>query len=84
MTKKITSEIDADEINKARMYRDIGSLQAGSIQFLSEQIHETAVSKGWWDGDRNDGEWCRFNAFRAVRGVRSAQKARSGGRSSRP
>ena len=23
---------------------------------LAEQVHDTAVGKGWWDKDRNDGE----------------------------
>ena len=27
-----------------------------SINDLSQTIHATAVSKGWWDGDRNNGE----------------------------
>jgi hypothetical protein len=23
---------------------------------LADELHSTAVSKGWWDGERNDGE----------------------------
>lgn len=27
-----------------------------SISYLAEEIHNTAKSKGWWEGDRNNGE----------------------------
>jgi len=26
------------------------------FRFLSQIVHRTAMSKGWWDSDRNDGE----------------------------
>lgn len=28
----------------------------GEFDKLSDEIHATAVSKGWWEGDRNKGE----------------------------
>lgn len=27
-----------------------------SFNQLSEEVHQTAISKGWWDTDRNNGE----------------------------
>jgi NTP pyrophosphatase (non-canonical NTP hydrolase) len=27
-----------------------------AFESMSRRVHDTAVAKGWWEGDRNDGE----------------------------
>ncbi len=49
-----------------------------ALQELSAEIHSTAVSKGWWEGDRNDGETiclCHCELSEALQALRKGDPA---------
>lgn len=53
MTKEITDRIDAISDKFDSLSHDFF---VDSWDPIADIIHKTAVEKGWWDGERNDGE----------------------------
>lgn len=46
--------LTVEEIKMIRAGAERDALNA--LNWLASEIHETAVAKGWWEKDRNDGE----------------------------
>lgn len=42
--------------DKKRRKEMSGSIFESAWNIKAESVHETAISKGWWDAERNDGE----------------------------